>query len=286
MIALLRRTASWAISQSTVEAAAECALRLVTAVHRAGDYTSALSFSSDAVELLKPRLGEDNIWLIRLRQRIGRDLCRLGRFEESEALLRQILEDCERALGPEAPDTLAACRRLASPLVNLGQRPDATSLFRRAADGYVRALGPVHPLTLLARSGVLEVSPKSIDVDAGSDLVMECRRELGDDHTITLITELNCAFSLKCAGRPEEALPYIRSAFAKFARRFGPDYPLAFNARSTLGAILHVLGQNTEAIEHLEEVAEGRTRVLGPNHPWTIYAKELLKQYRDSQRES
>ncbi|MGW4936243.1 tetratricopeptide repeat protein [Streptomyces sp. NPDC004166] len=286
VIALLRRTASWAISQSTVEAAAECALRLVTAVHGSGDYASALSFGNDAVELLKPRLGEDNIWLIRLRQRMGRDLFRLGRFEESAALLRQILEDCERTLGPEAPDTLTACRRLASPLLNLDQRPDAISLFRRAAEGYVRALGPVHPLTLLARSDVLEVSPKSIDVDAGSDLVMECRRELGDEHTVTLIAELNCAFSLNRAGRPEESLPYIRSAFAKFARRFGPDYPLAFNARQTLGAILHALGQNTEAIEHLEEVAEGRTRVLGPNHPWTIHAKEILRQYRGSERES
>ncbi|MFG3169500.1 tetratricopeptide repeat protein [Streptomyces sp. NPDC048200] len=283
VIALLRRTAIWAISQSTVEAAAECALRLVTAVHRAGDYASALSFGSDAVELLKPRLGEDNIWLIRLRQRMGRDLFRLGRFEESATLLRQILEDCERALGSEAPDTLTTYRRLASPLFNLGQRSDAISLVRRAAEGYVRALGPEHPLTLLARSDILELSSKSIDVDAGPDLVLKCRRDLGDEHTVTLIAEINCSFSLSRAGRPEEALPYINSAFAKFTRRFGSDYPLTFNARESLGVILHALGQNNEAIEHLEEVAAGRTRVLGRNHPWTIYAQELLKQYRDLQ---
>ncbi|MFI2200667.1 tetratricopeptide repeat protein [Streptomyces sp. NPDC020192] len=286
VIALLRRTASWATSQSTVEAAAECALRLVVAVHRAGDYASAFSFGSDAVELLKPRLGEDGILLIRLRQRVGRTLFRLGRFEESEALFRKVLEDCERTLGPEAPDTLSACRRLASPLVILDRRPEGISLFRRAAEGYAQALGPAHPVALLARSDILEVSTEPTDVDAGPGLVMECRREVGEDHTVTLGAELNCAFTLNRAGRPTEALPYIRSAFAKFARRFGSDHPIALNARQTLGATLRALGQNTEAIAHLEEVTEGRAMVLGPNHPWTLHAEELLNQYRGSQRAS
>ena len=282
VLALVRRTANWATSQSAVETAAECALRLVIAVHRAGDYASALSLGSDAVELLKARLGEDSISLVRLRQRVGRALFRLGRFEESEALLRQVLEDCEQNLGPEAPDTLASCARLASPLVILGSRPDGISLFRRAAEGYVRTFGPAHPLTLLTRTSLLEVSTELTDVDAGAALVMECRREVGEEHTITLGAELNCAFTLHRAGRPAEALPYIRSAFVKFVRRFGSDHPSALNARQTLGVILYALGQNPEAIEHLNEVIEGRTRVLEPNHPWTLEAKELLKQCRGS----
>lgn len=286
VIALLRRTVNWATSQSTVEAVADCALRLVTAVHRAGDYDSALSMGNDAVELLKPRLGQDNVSLLRLRQRVGRALFRLGRFEESKALFRQVLDDCEATLGPEAPDTLAACRQLASPLVVLGQRPDGVALFRRAAEGCAQALGPVHPLTLRARAGILEVSTQLTDVEAGADLVADCHREVGEDHTITLGTELSYAFTLHRAGRPAEALPHIQSAFAKFVRRFGPDYPITLNARQTLGAILHALGQNAEAIEHLKEVTEGRTRVLGPNHPWTLSANELLKQYSGSQQAS
>ncbi|MCX5178896.1 tetratricopeptide repeat protein [Streptomyces virginiae] len=286
VIALLRRTASWATSQSTVEAAAACALRLVIAVHRTGDYASALSLGSDAVELLRPRLGEDNISLIRLRRRVGRGLYRLGRFEESEALLRQVLKDCERTLGPDALDTLETCRRLATALANLGQSPDSISLHRRAAEGYVRALGPVHPSTLVVRTNLLETATQSIDVEAGPKLVMECRREVGEDHSITLAAELNCAFAFNRAGRPEEALPYSRSAFSKFIRRFGADYPITLNSRQGMAAILHALGQNTEAIEHLKEVTEGRIRALGPNHPWTIHAKELLEEYRDSLRRS
>jgi tetratricopeptide (TPR) repeat protein len=282
VIALLQRTVGWATSQPTVEAAAECAFRLVTAIHRSGDYTSALTLGEDAGELLESRLPEENIWLIRLRQRVGRTLFRLGRFEESEAVLQQALEACERTLGPAAPDTLAACAKLASPLVVLGRRPDGVSLFRRATEGYLRAFGAAHPLTLNARSSLLEVSTQSLDVDAGPDLVTECRQGIGEDHTITLAAELNCAFTLNRAGRPTEALPYIRSAFAKFSHRFGADYPVTLNARQTLGVILHTLGENSEAIGHLDEVVERRTMTLGPNHPWTIHAKEILEGYRES----
>ncbi|MFI8928185.1 tetratricopeptide repeat protein [Streptomyces sp. NPDC053474] len=282
VIALLQRAASWGASHSVVEAVAECALRLVIAIHRAGDYASALSLGSDAVELVGSQLSEDNIWLIRLHQRVGHALFRLGRFRESETLLRRILEQCERVLGIEAPDTLAACRRLAKPLFNLDQASDGISLFRRAADGYFRALGPWHPLTLIARTDLLGESTRPRDVDAESNLVRECRRKIGEDHTITLAAELNYAFTLNRIGRPVEALPYIRSTFVKFTQRFGSNYPITLNARYTLGMILHALGHNTEAIEHLKEVAEARTVTLGPNHPWTLETKELLKQYRES----
>lgn len=283
VIALLRRTATWATSRPTVEAAAECALRLVTAVHRSGDYTSAFSLGSDATKLLTPRLTEDNIWLIRLQQRIGLALFRLGRFKDSEAILRNTLKKCERKLGPEAPETLMACRSLGRPLLNLDRSADGVSLFRRAAEGYIQQLGPVHPLTLLARSTLVGNSTQLIDVDAGADLVTECRRELGEDHTITLGAELNYAFSLNRTARPEAALPYARSSFEKFTRRFGPNYPISLNSRNNLSEILHALGQKAEAIQHLEKVTEGRTSALGPNHPWTILTKELLHEYRASQ---
>ncbi|MFE5679199.1 tetratricopeptide repeat protein [Streptomyces erythrochromogenes] len=286
VIALLRRTSSRATSLATVEAAAECALRLVTAVHRSGDYTSALDLGGEAVKMLGPRLAEDDIWLIRLHQRIGLALFRLARFEESGAVLQKVVEDCERKLGPEAPETLTAYKNLGRPLLHLGRSSDSVMLFRRAAEGCVQTLGPVHPLALNARSTLVGNSTQPADVDAGADLVQECRRELGDEHTITLGAELDYAYSLNRIGHPEAALPYALSAFAKFTRRFGSDYPISLNARMTLSVILHALGRSGEAIEHMEMVTEGRARVLGPNHPWTILAMELMQQYRASLRGS
>ncbi|MFD8779865.1 hypothetical protein, partial [Streptomyces sp. NPDC059916] len=48
---------------------------------------------------------------------------------------------------------------------------------------------------------------------------------------------------------------------------------------------LNPQARNATAL-HLKGVAEGRARVLGPNHPWTLSVSEILKQYRSSQQSS
>ncbi|GAA3164373.1 MULTISPECIES: tetratricopeptide repeat protein [Streptomyces] len=283
VIALLRRAINWAVSQPTMEAAAECAHRIATAVHRSGDYTSALALSSEAVELVAPRLGKENVSVIRLRQRVGRALFRLGRFEESEALHREVLEICERTLGAEEPDTLETCLKLSAPLVNLNREADALSLIRRAVEGRIRLFGAEHPLTVLARTSLLAQSINPEDIAADSALVTECYRQFGENHPLTLRVELDYAYALRRSGNPTGSLPHIRAAFAGHVQRFGLDYPITLNARSTLTAVLTALGRHAEAIEHAEALVEGRTRVLGPEHPWTLRAQELLHQNRRAQ---
>ncbi|MFE7568382.1 tetratricopeptide repeat protein [Streptomyces sp. NPDC057539] len=51
-----------------------------------------------------------------------------------------------------------------------------------------------------------------------------------------------------------------------------------------LSSVLAALGEFSEAIEEIETVIEGRERVLGPSHPWTLVAREKLATYRDSRR--
>jgi tetratricopeptide (TPR) repeat protein len=289
MLALLRRVVNWGLRDSLAEAAAECALRLVIAIHRSGDYASALILAREAAELAVRRLGADNMLIFRLNQRIGRALFRLGRFDESETVHRQVLEECERALGADAPDTFESCVGLARPLVNLGRIRDAVSLIQRAIAGRAKLFGDMHPLTLIARMELLDIA---IDPDmreivtTGPSVIADCRRTVGEDHQLTLTAELNYSYLLNHVGRPGEALPYIRRVLKGFERYFDPDYPIMLNARYALSAVLAALGQYAEAIAHAEALVEGRTRVLGPTHPWTLRAKELLDEYRRSQSEA
>ncbi|MFJ3095190.1 hypothetical protein [Streptomyces hydrogenans] len=44
--------------------------------------------------------------------------------------------------------------------------------------------------------------------------------------------------------------------------------------------MLAALGRHEEAVHQLDRVAEGRIRLLGPAHPWTVSAQELLREYR------
>ncbi|WP_329277173.1 tetratricopeptide repeat protein [Streptomyces sp. NBC_00691] len=98
---------------------------------------------------------------------------------------------------------------------------------------------------------------------------------------MTLGAELGYAYALASVERPAEALPHIRRALAGYERIFAPDYPLLLNARQTLSVVLDALGQHADAIEQGEMLVAGRIRVLGPAHPWTVHAEELLRTYRE-----
>ncbi|MFF5855381.1 tetratricopeptide repeat protein [Streptomyces sp. NPDC012751] len=290
VLALLRRVGSWPeIAADTAESAATCALRLVTAQHRSGDYASALAAAGQATDLVRRRLGDDNVLVLRLRQRIGKATDRLGRLEEAADLHRELLDDLERVCGPEAPDTLTTCLHLSRPLTWLGQPSEAVRLMHRAAAGRAALLGPWHPLTLEARACLLELPPGpdlEREAPAGPKLVADCRRELGADHPVTLSADLNCAGALFNTAQYSEALPSARRALAAHERRFGTDYPITLAARSLLSSVLHAVGEYREAVEQAEIVREWRERILGPEHPWTTVIRDKLARFRSSLAEA
>ncbi|MFE7548769.1 tetratricopeptide repeat protein [Streptomyces gardneri] len=291
-IALLRRAVvDRSVGPAVVESAVDRVLRLVIAVHRSGDYASALTLAKKALELATTRLPADNVFALRLRMRVGRALFRLGRFEESEVVCREALDDCERVLGPDAPDTLEACLRLVGPFFNRGRFEDAIRLTRRVIQGRERALGEVHPLTLQARNHLLEAAghpevashPERDEILAtGPAIIAAFTSAAGQDHPRTLGAELNYAFALSAAARPAEALPHAQRALSGCERLFEPNFPMTLNVRKTLSVILHALGRHADAVEQGELVVAGRTQVLGPAHPWTLNAVALLHQYRDA----
>ncbi|MFE7598021.1 tetratricopeptide repeat protein [Streptomyces sp. NPDC057494] len=295
VIAFLRRVVGWGVAPAVVEDAADCVLRLVVAVHRSGDYASALTLAREALDVATRALPADNVLVLRLRLRVGRAIFRLGRFEESETVYQEVLDDCERALGPDDPDTLEACLRLALVLPHRVRLQEAMDLKRRAAQGKEEAHGRSHPLTLIARKCILEAAghpdagelPDRNEVLAtGPAVIADCRTAAGEDHPMTLGAELGYAYALVAVEKPAEALPHVRRALSGYERLFTPNYPLLLNTRQTLSVALNALGRHAEAIEQGQMVLEGRTQVLGPDHPWTLHAEELLNQYRNAARSS
>ncbi|MER5734584.1 MULTISPECIES: tetratricopeptide repeat protein [unclassified Streptomyces] len=295
VIAFLRRLVGWEVGAAAVEDAADCALRLVIATHRSGDYGSALTLAREALDVLTPALSADNVSVLRMRMRVGRALLRLGRFEESESVYREVLDACERTLGPDALDTLNAGLHLSFSLSNLGRFEESWSLKVRGAQGRETILGRTHPLTLLARTYLLgavghpgnpyvAALPERDEIIAtGPTVIEDWRRIMGDDHLMRFGTEQNYALALSTAGRWTEALPHAREAVAGH-ERVVPGHPAVLSARELLGTVLAALERYEEAVEQLETVVEGRIRLLGPAHPWTVSAEALLQQYRNAAR--
>ena len=101
---------------------------------------------------------------IEAKERLGTALKMRGYFPDSKILLSEVLEDRERTLGAEHPDTLVSVNNLAlclkamgllkdaEPLYRraLGLLKDAEPLFRRALEAQERTLGAEHPDTLVS----------------------------------------------------------------------------------------------------------------------------------------
>ncbi|MBZ4015877.1 tetratricopeptide repeat protein [Streptomyces purpurogeneiscleroticus] len=274
---LQRATADQGVSSATIEAAAEALLRLVTALHRAGDYAPALTLAEQAVKLATLRVDPMRPVMLRLRRRKGMSLGRLGRFQEAEVVHRQELQDCERVCGPTSLDAFDGCLQLSKACMRVGKMQEAETLIERAVRGRTDAVGATHPLTIRARLSLVELRKNSA---AGRRLVEDCHRVLEQDHSLALGAELNYAFALYESGREHEALAPARSAFAAYQRVLGPEYPITLAARLLLGRALAANGHREEALEHFAAVVEGRMRTAGPEHPWTVMAQDDLASLR------
>ncbi|WP_042390397.1 tetratricopeptide repeat protein [Streptacidiphilus melanogenes] len=284
VLALLRRLSSWGgVQDHTIEAAATVAFRLVLGLHRSGDYLSALNLATDATALIRLLLPDDHPAVLRLDQRVGRALQRLGRLEESVAVNRRVLEQFQHTLGPHAPDTLESLLGLGVPLCLLSRTDEGIPLIESAIAGLSTTLGSSHPSTLLAKANLLETATAptlSAALNDGPALVARCVQDLGPLHTVSLSAELSYANALFRSGHYEAALPAAHSSLAAHEERFGLQYPITLAARSLVSRTLLALGRSTEAEEHAALVLAGRQDALGPEHPWTAAAQNHLATCR------
>lgn len=280
VLALLRHAAD----TSVVADALDVAVRLACALHRSGDYLSAWELAAAAAAITEPKLGAEHRLVLSAHSRTGRALFRLGRFEESETVLRHVLVARERLFGPDDPDTLDSCFGINHPLQQLGRTAEGITLLQRATEGRRRVLGKEHPLTLQSRAHLLEFLPiaeLAVEVDdAALPLPQECVLHLGPDHAVTLGSRLSYGFALVRLGRFEAAVEDAHRVVEDYQRLHGPDYALTISAKLLYARVRAGLGDMDSAVELLAEVAHSREQHLGAAHPYTAKSYELLEELR------
>jgi len=69
------------------------------------------------------------------------------------------------------------------------------------------------------------------------------------------------------AGRPDDAEPYLRSAYAARVRSSGAEHSNTLTVEANLGAMLRAQGKLEEAADVLRSRLAARRRVLGDDHP-------------------
>jgi tetratricopeptide (TPR) repeat protein len=219
--------------------------------------------------------------LLRLRGWAIECLNRLG--DSFSQVIEQgppLVDDCERVLGHDHPETLRARGNLAIAYQAAGHLAEAIPLYERCRADCERVLGPDDPETLTARNNVAaayeDAGRRSEAIPLYERTLADRTRVLGQDHPDTLGSRNNLAHAYREAGRLAEAISMFERSLTDYERVLGRDHPYTLGSRNNLARAYQEAGRLAEAISMFEQSLAGFERVLGPDHPFSLQLQHNL----------
>lgn len=203
-----------------------------------------------------------------------------GKYSDAEGLLREVIRERERVLGPEQAETLRARYRLAVVLWVQGKNPEAEVEDRAVIKLQEKVLGAEHPDTLKTRDNLVAAL---LDEGKYPEAETECRavlkiseKVLGPEDPDTLKTRLDLAIAFAYQGELPKAEAEERAVLKLQEKVLGPEHPDTLVTRGDLAVALHVENKRAEAEAEDREVLRLREKVLGPEHPDTLMGRSNL----------
>jgi tetratricopeptide (TPR) repeat protein len=191
-----------------------------------------------------------------------------------------LMEDLERLLGPDHPDSLNARNSLAAAYQAAGRAPEAIPLFEQTLVARVRLLGPDDPGTLTAQNNLAaayQAAGRTDEAILMFRITLAAREQLlGADHPDTLRSQNSLAAAYKTAGQVGEAIPLVEKILAVRERALGASHPKTLGSRNNLAAAYREAGRAPEAVPILEQTLADCERLLGADDPRTEAVRHNL----------
>ena len=230
--------------------------------------------------------------VIRLRGVAVWFLNELGDSSAQSILIGEpLLDDMERVLGADHPDTLIMRNNLVNAYQDAGRTSEAIALHEQNLVHQQRVLGADHPDTLTTCNNLAaayhEAGRISEAISVYEQTLVNRQRVLGADHSGTLTTRNNLALTYQDAGRTGEAIALHEQNLVHQERVLGVDHPRVLITRCNLAVAYNNAGRTGEAIAlHKRNLADTQ-RVLGADHPDTLTtANNLAAAYHKAGRTS
>jgi tetratricopeptide (TPR) repeat protein len=200
-----------------------------------------------------------------------------GQYARAVELTRSVLALRTQAGGGATRESLTLRGNLASWLVDLGSMDEGIAELRSLIEDSSRLLGPAHPGTITSRSNLVEILSRSGQTEAAlvqaRELVELCAGNFGWTHPLTQNACIDHATMLLRLKRYEEALTIAERATAESARALGPDDLGVHRHRQLVAGAYSGLGRHDEARALYESVIERMTALVGPEHRFTLIAR-------------
>ncbi|MEV4433927.1 serine/threonine-protein kinase [Streptomyces sp. NPDC049585] len=211
-----------------------------------------------------------------LRQRLqeAETVGNAGRAGRARILLRGVVSDCTRALGPDHPCTLTARLRLAYFTGEAGYLDQARIAAERLVRRCRAALGNEHRLTLGARVEHARWTEESLRAHEAlalcPPLIADCTSVLGPDAVETLEARLVHAHALSARDDDAEARDLSAGLMSHCARVLGDAHPLTFRSRALHALSTFAAGETERAIALTAAMTRDCGDALGPDAPTTL----------------
>ena len=207
------------------------------------------------------------------------------------SVFRTLLNELERKLGPNHPDTMALMNNLAAAYRANKDLDAAGGILRRVVDTLQNVFGPEDERTLTAKSNlarVLQDQKRFTDAEPLLVDVLSGRRKLfGNDNKFTEQTERKLAEVYLGMGRLKEAAPLALDLALRNRKLLGVDDPESIKESFTVSKILSSLGRQGEATIVLEDTVKALRETKGEKDADTLFAmNELGIRYAEQGRYS
>ncbi|WP_406442394.1 FxSxx-COOH system tetratricopeptide repeat protein [Streptomyces sp. NBC_01613] len=240
-----------------------------------GRYDEARLLYEDAVEQAATDLGDHEVpRTLDIRGNLAIALRLLGRYEESLALHREVLEAYIALSGGRDPATLDAALNTAWTLRLLGRYGEALDLQELNFRLHVEVLGRNHAQALLAQHNLALCLRREGANLRARPLMREARERMlrrhGSGHPETLMLSTDYAMLLRDIGEFDEARELAESAHAGYVRLLGDSHPYVAGALDNCALIQGDQGDSDGALPRAERARAGMERALSTAHLWSI----------------
>lgn len=200
-----------------------------------------------------------------------------GHWQQALALLRSLVAERARLLGPDHPDTLASRFEEGYALGKLGRWEESLRAYQAVAALQRRVHGPCAAEILRSRQEIaftLGRLGRYAEAHATYREVLLLRKSsMDDDHPDVLRCRHNMAVNLGRMGRVQESYQLAREVAEVRSRVLGAQHPETLVTLDEVGYGLGQLSRWQEALRTHRGVAAARARTLGPDHPDTLVSR-------------
>ena len=212
-----------------------------------GDLAGALADFDSALVYYERSFGTDHPQYAICLENRGGVLYRLGRVDETFAVLEQVRDIRRRNLGPDHIDVVRTTLNVGTVASLAGDHERALAIFHELEPALIAARGPEHPdvLALRRNQGTalrgLGRLPEARDTFAAATALAE--RLFGADHPQTGVARGDHALLLFLTGDHAAAEPQMVASFDVLLAQLGPEHPATRKGAENLVALYKAMAR-------------------------------------------